>query len=272
MKLMTTDMHIHTTHSDGSMSVGEVMDIAKHKGLDSIAITDHDIVSGVDEAMAYGKKIGMKVLSGIEISSYGVTSVHILGYGIDHKNEELQIVLDDLLVKRKERAIEMIARLAKYKVYVDINSLPSINIGRGHIARELVKSGYVSTMQEAFERYLGEHKLAYIPSNRITPLKAVQLIDSIGGESVIAHPMQLYHAKRLELLIEGLLPHGLGGLEVYYATHSAKDIEILTALCKKYNLFMTGGSDFHGSSKSGHLNMIGGTACIMPEELQPFVK
>ncbi len=267
MRLLKTDMHVHTTHSDGSMSVGEVLDLAKFKELDGIAVTDHDTVSGVSEAIAYGQEIGLKVLSGIEISSYGVTSVHMLGYGIDHKSEQLAEILDELLIKRRERAMQMIAKLAKYNIYINEENLPRVNIGRSHIARELLKSGYVNSIQEAFERYLGDHGLAYIPSNRITPLKAVELICDIGGEAVIAHPMQLYHSKKLELLIEGLVPYGLGGLEVYYPSHSAKDIEILTGLCKKYGLFMTGGSDFHGAIKTGTMNMIGGTTCEMPNNL-----
>lgn len=269
--LLKTDMHIHTTNSDGSMSVGEVLDLAKHKGLDGIAITDHDTVSGVAEAIEYGKQIGIGVLSGIEISSFGVTSVHMLGYGIDYKSEELLEVLDDLIMKRRERAHRILATLAKYNIHINEQNLPTGNVGRSHIARELYKSGYVSTMQEAFERYLGEYGIAYIPSNRITPLKAVELICDTGGVAVIAHPMQLYHGNKLEMLIEGLIPYGLGGLEVYYPSHSPKDIEILTALCKKYKLIMTGGSDFHGMSKNGMLNMIGGTTCAMPRELAQLV-
>ena len=166
----------------------------------------------------------------------------------------------------------MLAKLAKYNIYIKEENLPTVNIGRSHIARELLKSGYVNSIQEAFERYLGEHGLAYIPSNRITPLKAVELICDIGGQAVIAHPMQLYHSKKLELLIEGLLPYGLAGLEVFYPSHSAKDIEILSALCQKYGLIRTGGSDFHGAGKSGTINMIGATTCVMPNELSNQLK
>lgn len=267
---LKSDLHIHTTHSDGSMCPKEVLDLAKHKGLDVIAITDHDIVSGVEEAITYGKTIGMKVLSGIELSSFSTTSVHILGYNIDYKNKDLVQELDNLLEKRRERAKKIVDKLANYKVMVDFNNLPSINVGRSHIAKEIRNNGYVTTIQEAFDRYLAEGRLAYVPSSRLVPIKAVELVKKAGGKAVIAHPMQLLNSGKLELLIEGLLPYGLDGLEVYYPTHTEKDIEKLKSIAKKYNLFETGGSDFHGIYKNASLNMIGNIKCPLAKELNIF--
>lgn len=272
MTRLNSDLHIHTTHSDGSMSVGEVLDIAKYKGMDVIAITDHDIVSGIDEAIRYGREIGVKVISGIELSSYSSTSVHMLGYGIDHTDLKLDEVLQDLLDKRQERKDVILEKLAKYNIYIDATRLPTINVGRGHIAREMVRCGHVSCMNEAFDRYLGEHKLAYVPSGRISPLKACELITELGGKAVIAHPMQLYHTGKLNMLIEGLLPHGIAGLEVYYPSHSPEDIDKLIKIADRYGLFYTGGSDFHGQSKSGSHNLIGKTQCELPKELREYIK
>lgn len=263
-----SDLHIHTLHSDGSMSVGEVMDIAKHKGLDCIAITDHDTVGGVNDALLYAREIGLKVVPGIEISAYSVVAIHILGYNIDHNSPALVEMLKDLLAQRYERACQILEKLKRFNINLDIDKLPKENIGRSHIAIALKEGGYVSSIQEAFDRYLGENRLAYVPSKRINPLSAVKAIKQSGGQAVIAHPLQLYNSKKLIPLIEGLLPYGLDGLEVYYPTHSAEQIAIFEKIAKRYGLFMTGGSDFHGINKSNTINNIGGATCNLPLELR----
>ncbi len=271
MKAMPTiksDLHIHTTHSDGAMTVGEVMDLAKFKGLDCISITDHDIVSGQNDAMLYGKQIGLKVIPGIEISSYSVMAVHILGYDIDYNNDALIGLLNDLLEQRQERAEQILQKLARFKINLDKTKLPEVNVGRSHIAMALKNEGYVATIQEAFDKYLGENRLAYVPSKRISPLKAVEAIKHSGGMAVIAHPLQLHNSKKLIPLIEGLLPYGLDGLEVYYPTHTPQQTEMFEKIAKKYRLFATGGSDFHGINKSNVINNIGGTFCNLPRELR----
>lgn len=266
--IIKSDLHIHTIHSDGTMTVGEVMDLAKFKGLDCIAITDHDIVSGQSDAMLYGKQIGLKVISGIEISACSVTAIHILGYNIDYNSPVLNTMLQELLAQRQERAMQILQKLARFNINIDISKLPQINVGRSHIAMALKNEGYVSNIQEAFDRYLGENKLAYVPSKRILPLKAVQAIKESGGMAVIAHPLQLYNTKKLIPLIEGLLPYGLDGLEVYYPTHSEKQTKEFEKIAKHYGLFATGGSDFHGANKNNTINNIGLTTCNLPEELR----
>lgn len=266
--IIKSDLHIHTIHSDGSMTVGEVMDIAKHKGLDCISITDHDIVSGQNDAILYGKEIGLKVITGIEISAYSVTAVHVLGYNIDYNSPALVELLDDLLAQRQERAMQILEKLKRFNINLDESKLPAVNVGRSHIAQLLKAEGYVSTIQEAFDRYLGENKLAYVPSKRISPLMAVQAIKESGGMAVIAHPLQLYNSKKLIPLIEGLLPYGLDGLEVYYPTHSKEQTATFEKIAKKYNLFATGGSDYHGINKNNTINQLGGTYCNLPVELR----
>lgn len=263
-----SDLHIHTIHSDGAMTVGEVMDIAKHKGLSAISITDHDIVSGVSDALLYGKQIGLKVIPGIEISAFSVMAVHILGYGIDHNSPVLLEMLNDLLEQRQIRAQEILEKLKRFKIELDPQKLPTVNIGRSHIAMELKNEGYVSSIQEAFDRYLGENRLAYVPSKRISPLKAVQAIKESGGKAVIAHPLQLHNSKKLIPLIEGLLPYGLDGIEVYYPTHTPDKTAIFEKLAIQYKLFATGGSDFHGINKNNTINNIGETFCNLPKELR----
>lgn len=266
--IIKSDLHIHTIHSDGVMSVGEVMDIAKHKGLDCIAITDHDIVSGVNDAVLYGRQIGLKVVPGIELSAYSVMAIHILGYDIDYNNLQLLEMLQSLLSQRQERAEQILQKLQRFNIKIDKSQLPDVNIGRSHIAMALKAQGYVSSIQEAFDKYLGENRLAYVPSKRLTPIDAVKAIKQSGGKAVIAHPLQLHNTKKLIPLIEGLLPYGLDGIEVYYPTHSPKDIAFFEKLAKKYNLFATGGSDFHGFNKNNTINCIGETYCNLPKRLR----
>lgn len=268
MPIIKSDLHIHTNHSDGSMTVGEVMDIAKFKGLDAIAITDHDIVSGINDAMLYGKQIGLKVVAGIEFSTYSVTAIHILGYNIDYNSPILDEVLQDLLAKRQERADKILQKLARFNININKENLPKVNVGRSHIAQALKEAGYVFSVQEAFDKYLGENKLAYVPSLRLSPLKAVEIIKKCGGKAVIAHPLQLLNSKKLIPLIEGLLPYGLDGLEVYYPTHNDKDTAKLLEIANNYGLFATGGSDYHGINKSNLINQIGVTTCNLPKELR----
>ncbi len=268
MPIIKSDLHIHTTHSDGAMTVGEVMDLAKFKGLDCVAITDHDIVSGVNDAILYGNQIGLKVVPGIEISAYSVMSIHILGYDIDHNSPVLLELLNDLLEQRIIRAGKILDKLKRFNINIDIEKLPKVNIGRSHIAVALKAGGYVSSIQEAFDRYLGENSLAYVPSNRISPLKAVQEIKASGGKAVIAHPLQLYNTKKLIPLIEGLKPYGLDGLEVYYPTHTPDKIEVFEKIAKQFGLFATGGSDFHGVNKNNTINNIGETYCNLPKQLR----
>lgn len=264
---MKCDLHIHTTHSDGSMSVGEVLDLAKYNGLECIAITDHDIVSGIEEAIEYGKQIGVKVIPGIEFSAYSTIPVHILGYNFDYKSEKLDILLQEILSKRIVRKDRILTKLREFKIEIDESKLPTINVGRSHIARELRNQGYVGSINEAFDRYLGENRMAYYPSSRLTPMRAVEIIAELGGQSVIAHPLSILKSKKLEMLIEGLKPYGLGGLECYYPNYSETEIQSLVEVAEKYGLFTTGGSDFHGQYK-GTMNFIGACLCDLPDKLK----
>lgn len=264
---MRSDLHIHTLYSDGSYSVGEVLDLAKHLKIQCIAITDHDCVGGVEEAILYGNYIGVKVISGIEFSCASNINLHILGYNIDYKSIELNEILDEIIIKRQQRKDKILTKLEAYNIHIDSHKLPSHNVGRAHIAKELKDCGYVNTIGEAFERYLGEDRLAYFPGGRITPIEAVKLIKKLGGEAVIAHPINLLRTNKLIPLILGLKEYGLTGLEVYYPTHSEKDIINLKEIAEKYDLFESGGSDFHGSFKNS-LNMMGNCCCELPKKLK----
>lgn len=263
---MISDLHIHSNFSDGSFSIGEIIDLAKSQGMECIAITDHDTVDGVGAGLFYGAAAGLTVLPGIEFSASTTVPVHILGYNFNYQSDKLSFILEDLLDKRHIRASKILAKLSKYKIFIDEDNLPKANVGRSHIAMELVRKGYCYNISDAFERYLGADKLAYVADGRITPLKAVDTICGLGGESVIAHPLALLRQNKLESMIEGLMEYGLGGLEVFYPGYNDKDINDLKCIAAKYRLFITGGSDFHGVMKSNN-NMLGKTTCELPNEL-----
>lgn len=264
---MKSDLHCHTLYSDGTYGVKDLIDLAIHIKLDCIAITDHDVVSGVSEAVEYGNEVGLKVISGIELSTFSTTSIHILGYNIDYNSPIIHELERELLAKRRTRKDEILNKLHSLGIYLDSSNLDNIeNVGRAHIAKELVAQKFVSCHAEAFDKYIGQDKPAYVPSKRLTPKEGVKVIKAIGGEAVIAHPMLLHNTDLLRALIEGLKPYGLGGLEVYYPNHSSEDVYRLSKLADEYRLFKTGGSDFHGVNKS-NTNSLGASTCELPKEL-----
>lgn len=252
---MKADLHIHTTASDGSDSVEEVIDKAVGKGLDAIAITDHDNVDSLasGEKYAQGK---ICFIRGIEFSAYSNTEIHILGYGIDYNSDILCSRIDELLKKRRERMRKILDRLLEYNIVLDDSGLDKKCVGRVHIARKLVSGGYASSVNEAFDRYLGTHGIVYVPSGRMTPIEAVRTISEAGGVAVIAHPQKFLDNKILPSLIEGLKRYGLKGIECYYPSHSESVSRRLEAIASEYGLIKTQGSDYHGSNSSTVLGQI----------------
>lgn len=250
---MRADLHIHSVFSDGSDFPEDIVKKAKSAGLGCIALTDHDTVKGVEVAVAQGAKSGIKVLAGVELSTYATTEVHILGYNVDYKSDAFVQKMLTLENQRTERIKNILARLSQFNISVDEQKVFDRKgiVGRMHIATELLRKGYCASITEAFDRYLGEKGVAYIPSKRMTPLEGVKLIKQAGGQAVLAHPLNYYQKKILSSLIEGLKPYGLAGLEVYYPTHSLEDTANLYEIAKGYRLFATGGTDYHGENKKG---------------------
>ncbi|MDE6303167.1 MAG: PHP domain-containing protein, partial [Clostridia bacterium] len=239
---MISDLHLHTTASDGKLSPTEIVRWAKDGGLDVIAVTDHDTVDGIEEAEEEAKRLGIRFVRGIEISAYAVSEVHILGYNIDHKNADFLSALESVKQMRITRNAAIGAKLANLGIKLDMD-FEGKGVGRMNIAREMVREGVCHDVNEAFEKYLSVGAKAYCAVRRVTPIEAVKLIESCGGFASVAHPKKYLLDGRLEMLISGLKPHGLKGLEVYYPGHSDKDIAQLLGLCKRYGLLPTGGSD-----------------------------
>ena len=255
------DLHIHSTASDGTFSPAEILALAQDLNLAAIAITDHDTINGSKEALSIGVPPSLKFLTGVEISaslppSFPYSgSLHILGYSIKIDNPLLNKTLTTLQEARKNRNPGIIDRLNSMGVAISmdelLNEVGGGQIGRPNIASLMVKKGYVESIKEAFDKYLGKGKPAYLDKYRIDCSKAIEVILGAGGIPVIAHPFLLNpkNIEDIEELVITLKAMGLKGIEVYYPEHSQDNISKLEDIANRHKLLMTGGSDFHGSLK-----------------------
>lgn len=275
--IMSIDLHIHSTTSDGTMSPVELVHYAHKKGLSAIAITDHDTIEGVDQALAAGRRIGLEVVPGIELSvKYSIHNVHLLGYLFDYEHKELHIALNQLQIGRVERNKEIIFKLNQLGLTLHLDELEksagSGQTGRPHIARLMVEKGFVQSMDEAFEKYLGQGGLAYTSRFIYEAKEAIGLIKQAGGIAVLAHPLQLDKSvDNLDIALHHLRDIGLDGIEVYYPNHTRPFRKRLIALAEKYSLLMTGGSDYHGNIRPG-TTLAGGKNVSVPAHLLDDMK
>jgi len=244
-KRLVADLHIHTTASDGSMTPAKVVEWAKKGGLDVMAITDHDTVAGLEEGKEKAEGLGIKFVPGIELSTFSVCEIHILGYNIPYENKDFLAALDGVQNQRIERNKLIGNKLKSFGIDLGID-FSAKGLGRMNMAREMVAKGYAKDVTEAFDKWLGTSGKAYAEAKRLSPIDAVKLIKEYGGFASIAHPKKYLLDGRLDMLVEGLKRFGLDGLEVNYPSHTDKDRQDLQNLCKKYRLLETGGSDFHG--------------------------
>ncbi len=256
------DLHVHSTRSDGTYSPTELVDYAMQKGLAAFALTDHDSVDGLDEAIAYADSLRKnnpnvpEVIPGIEFSTeYEGRDVHIVGLYIDYKAPDFQKYLIDFVNSRTLRNQRM-CTLLQEKAGMDISyeklleTFPSCVITRAHYARYMMSKGYVKSISEAFERYIGDQAPYYIPREKVTPTQAIQLILSVGGIPVLAHPVLYGMGRvRLDTLVAKLKADGLMALEAIYSTYTPSDERDMRKLAEKYDLCISGGSDFHGDNK-----------------------
>lgn len=249
------DLHLHTTHSDGSFSIAEVMAFAKQAGLTALAITDHDIVDGIPEATAIGKELGIEVVPGVEISSrLGESELHILGYFFNWTDLQLAQRLKTLRDSRHLRNPQIVQRLNDLGIpitYEEVRALAGTeSVGRPHIARLLMEKKIVTSAKEAFDRYLANGRPAFVDRELPEPAEAVRWIREAGGVPVLAHPTWVRtSADGLRVLVRDLKAAGLGGLEVHYSTHTPSQTTEYLDLAKQCDLLVTGGSDFHGVTK-----------------------
>ncbi|MDR4509952.1 MAG: transcription antitermination factor NusB [Candidatus Brocadiaceae bacterium] len=246
----TSDLHVHTNYSDGTMTPEEVVDEAIRIGLSTISITDHDTVDGLMVANRYGQDKNLIIIAGIELSSYLAPSeVHILGYFIDIHNDILKKKIQQARLDRIQRIHAMVEKLRKLQIDINVQDVLDIaghgSPGRMHVAEAIWKRGYCKTIIEPFFKYIGDKCPAYVPKETFSPKQAIELIKEAHGVAVLAHP----GLNQRDNIIEELVAYGLRGIEVYYPSHTPQTVKKYLKIAKKYDLAVTGGSDFHGERK-----------------------
>jgi hypothetical protein len=252
------ELHCHTTCSDGTLTPSQLVQAAVKAGVRALAITDHDTLSGCNEAIceaqrfaeASAKPYNLEIVPGVELSTvHNDRSLHILGFYPDAN--KLTAPLSERIEGRKRRAREMVAKLEALGYPI---SLPELGEGvapsRPHVARALVKAGHVQSCEEAFDRLLGDDKPAYVHYEKFSIAEGVTLLRNCGAVPVWAHPY-LFRGGKVEEVLKELVDAGLMGIEVYHPSHTAKERKNLEKLCSQYALLMTGGSDYHGPSPDG---------------------
>lgn len=242
------DLHAHSTASDGSRAPADVVREAKRIGLAAIAITDHDTVAGIAEATAMAEELGVRVVPGVELSAVeGDVETHILGLHLSD-TRELEAKLVALREMRRTRAERMVFRLNELGVRIDFASVleqaAGGAIGRPHVARAMIAEGWAVDFRDAFDRYLGNGRPAYVTKERLVVAEATSLIHRAGGLAVLAHPSHSGTKERIAAFVE----QGMDGIEVRHPSHSAEDTARLAALVEHFSLVPSGGSDWHGSA------------------------
>lgn len=274
------DLHTHSTCSDGSYSVHELIDYAHEKELAAIALTDHDTIDGVEEAVRYGKEKypDMEVIPGIEFSTVNEgKDVHVVGLYVDYKDQKLKDKLRTFKNARVERNRKMCKKLTDGGIpiaYEDLEkAFPDTTITRAHYAKYMLEKGYIKSRQEAFDRYIGDNCPYFVPRENITPEMAIECILENGAVPVLAHPV-LYHMSdaKLEALVVRLKKAGLKGLEAIYTTYEAYEERQMKELAERQGLLISGGSDFHGTNKVNIDLAVGYGSLFVPEDLLPPIK
>ncbi len=253
------DLHSHTNESDGTYTPGELVGIAMERGVEALAISDHDTFSGFDQAQPMARSRGLDLVCGIELSTRipgtKVRTVHLLGYFLHQPpTAEFRQWLNELIEGRRDRNQRLIASLRERGVDIELREVETLGrtlTGRPHFARVLIQKGYVSSFDEAFRRYLGELAPSYVERFAPYVADAIQRVIEAGGLPVLAHPIRLGfrdHGAEEEF-IRGLRDSGLRGIEVFHSDHRPEDMERYAGIARKYDLAVSGGSDFHGEVK-----------------------
>ncbi|MCX8131457.1 MAG: PHP domain-containing protein [Clostridia bacterium] len=250
------DLHIHTNYSDGSLSPGEILDMAKERQLSVISITDHNTISGVEEAVQLGKVIGIEVIPGIELSIEYKTEMHLLGYCFDIYNKDLSQYINSKKEWEFSELIKFIRKVRKKINNISIDDFLSINtINVRTIADVMIEKGYAKDRYEIFKNFFENVDQLSINKIGLSPREGIKLINDAGGLSVLAHPTRLgcSYQELYDILIE-LKEFGLSGLECYHKCHSLVDVREFIRIANELNLIITGGSDFHSIEDSNANN------------------
>ncbi len=249
------DLHTHTTESDGSFTPEELMKEAAHVGLSAIAITDHDSISGIKKAAHLANALGIELIPGVELSTdYNGKEVHVVGLYIDIEDAHFLEKIKEFKENRDSRNAIIVENLQKEGFDITMEALTAENpdcvITRANIARFLYEHGMIPTIQTAFEKYIGDNCKCYVNRFKITPMDGVRLIKEAGGTAILAHPL-LYHMSNatLQKMVDEMKAAGLDGIESIYCTYSPAEERQMKQFAKDNNLLISGGSDFHGTTK-----------------------
>ena len=248
--LFEADLHCHTTASDGLLTPTELISLAAELGLKGIGITDHDTIQGWKEAEEAGEKHQIQILRGIELSTeWQGKEVHILGYEMNGSANNLNDKLRYLRQAREQRMLKILDRLEAQEIHISVDEVQQFaqgeSIGRPHIAHALMERGYVRSIGEGFERYIGIGAPAYVPRYKLTPEEGIEIVRAAHGVAVLAHP----GVQRLEEGIPAWVKVGLQGIEVVHSDHKPEDEKKFGTIAQEYHLLTTGGSDFHGEAR-----------------------
>lgn len=273
------DLHVHSTASDGSFTPTEVVELAKEAKLTKFALTDHDTVDGVAEAIDHAKETNaIKVIPGIELSCYYQNrEIHIVGLFVDYKDTHFLSELQKLKAAREARNEKMVQNFVDAGIELTVDELkhgnPNSVITRAHFARVLVEKGYCKDKNEAFDKYLGVGCPFYLPKPQVTPEHVLKLIQVAGGIAILAHPYSYKLSKsKVETLLDYLIPLGLAGMECYYSTYDNGQTQELRSMAFTKGLLVSGGSDFHGVIKPDISIGIGRGNLRVPEKLLDLMK
>lgn len=249
------DLHTHSTASDGTVPPAGIVRLAAQEGLSAIALTDHDTVAGLPEFLAAGRELGITAVPGVELAVRGPSgTMDILGLWLPEHPAGLIEALTFLNARRAERNRDIAKRLASLGLDVTYEEIEAKaaggTVGRPHIAQVLRDKGYVRSVQEAFETWIGDTGKAYLPKEVLKPETAVQLLKAEGATVLLAHPghYRLTH-KDLEKFLKSMAPHGMDGLEAYYPDHDARHTRLYMDMARRLDMLPSGGSDYHGRIK-----------------------
>ena len=272
------DLHVHSTASDGTCSPAELVALAKEAGLEAFALTDHDSIDGISEALEAGEKLGMEVIPGVELScNYNKEEIHVVGLYIDYKDAEFVEHLRNFQDLRDNRNIKMAECLCEEGFDITADALhamfPDAVITRAHVAKYLVATGQVKELSIVFDKYIGNGCKCFVDRPKVHPADAVKMIHKIGGIAILAHPcLCKMNRRELYAMIDELAAAGLDGIEAIYSCNMGSDEKDFTEIAKKHGLLISGGSDFHGSNKPYIKLGVGkGNMCV-PYDLLTMIK
>ncbi len=247
--MATGDFHLHSTASDGVRTPTWVMETAARNGVRVLSLTDHDTTDGLEEARAAAGRLGLRLIPGMEISTdVGKVDAHLLAYGFDVEARELLDFMANMRNGRKERLTKMVAILREHGMPIEERRVLEIageaSVGRPHVARALVEQGYVKSVQEAFDTWLGNGKPADVNRERLDPRESIDLVHRHGGVVFIAHP--IYMGDDYREPVEALVAAGADGIETYYKNYPPETVRYHEQLASEFGLARSGGSDYHG--------------------------